>query len=53
MHLSSPFMAVFTFTSVIPDWISENAISCVFYQAALMLFELAWVLTKDTKDMLW
>lgn len=26
---------------------------CVCCQAAMMLFELAWMLTKDTKDMLW
>uniref|UniRef100_A0AAQ5X1N6 CDC45 cell division cycle 45 homolog (S. cerevisiae) n=1 Tax=Amphiprion ocellaris TaxID=80972 RepID=A0AAQ5X1N6_AMPOC len=26
---------------------------CFFCQAAMMFFELAWVLTKDTKDMLW
>lgn len=25
----------------------------VYCQAAMMLFELAWMLTKDTKDMLW
>lgn len=32
----------------------KQLISCFFLcQAAMMFFELAWVLTKDTKDMLW
>lgn len=26
---------------------------CFFCQAAMVFFELAWVLSKDTKDMLW
>lgn len=32
------------------EWLILNLWCC---QAAMMLFELAWMLTKDTKDMLW
>lgn len=39
---------------MLPEFLNEllnfNLFSC---QAAMMFFELAWVLTKDTKDMLW
>lgn len=41
----------------LPIWwlnLFENVLfCCVYCQAAMMLFELAWMLTKDTKDMLW
>uniref|UniRef100_A0A8C2KSA5 CDC45 cell division cycle 45 homolog (S. cerevisiae) n=1 Tax=Cyprinus carpio TaxID=7962 RepID=A0A8C2KSA5_CYPCA len=36
-----------------PIFYSKFATTLFYFQAALVMFELAWVMSKDTKDMLW
>lgn len=52
-HEYSVYHSVLLVTIGIRNLVFKCATTLLYLQAALVMFELAWVMSKDTKDMLW